>query len=196
MSLKNRVIEILLSIGCVKFGEFILSSGIKSNVYVDLRRIISYPREFKEIALISSEFLRNLEFDVIAGVESSGIPLATSLSLFLSKPLIYVRKESKNHGLKKMIEGEYSQGQKILVVDDVSTTGSSIIKAVETLRSNGLRVSEAFVIVDRGEGAVERLREIDVNLKYIVTLEELLGKLKERGETSSLEVRGVCNGST
>ncbi|MEM1676801.1 MAG: orotate phosphoribosyltransferase, partial [Nitrososphaerota archaeon] len=61
MSLKNRVIEILLSIGCVKFGEFILSSGIKSNVYVDLRRIISYPREFKEIALISSEFLRNLE---------------------------------------------------------------------------------------------------------------------------------------
>lgn len=196
MSLKNRVIEILLSIGCVKFGEFVLSSGVKSNIYVDLRKLISYPKEFKEIALISSEFLRNLEFDVIAGVESSGIPLATSISLFLSKPLIYVRKESKNHGLKKMIEGEYREDQIALVIDDVSTTGNSIIKAVEILRSNGLRVSEAFVIVDRGEGAVEKLREININLKYILTLKELLSKLKERSEVSSVEVRGMCNGST
>lgn len=186
MRSKDRIIDILVSLGCVKFGDFVLSSGKRSNVYVDLRKVISHPREFAELVKLSSPMVSRLPFDLLAGVESGGIPFATAFSLRLMKPLIYVRKEPKDHGLKKMIEGEYLLGSRVLVIDDVSTTGNSIARAVETLRMNGLEVSDAFVLVEREEGAAEKLASMNVKLHSAVTLREVMSRsladIRERAE--------------
>ncbi|MEM1583333.1 MAG: orotate phosphoribosyltransferase [Nitrososphaerota archaeon] len=182
---KDRLAEILIATNCVRFGEFTLSSGAKSDVYVDMRRIISHPTEFMELVKISIEVVAKMKFDVLAGVESGGIPFATAIGLQLKKPIIYIRKESKDHGLRKLVEGEYRNGDIALVVDDVSTSGNSISRAIETLRSSNIVVNEAFVIVDREEGARERLRQLNVNLHYLITLREVLSTLHER--TSGLQ---------
>lgn len=176
---KDRLAEILISTSCVKFGEFILSSGARSNVYVDMRKIISHPAEFMELVKICVRIVVDMKFDVLAGVESGGIPFATALGIELKKPIIYVRKESKNHGLKKLVEGEYRNGDIALVVDDVSTTGNSISRAVETLRSNNIIVNDAFVIVDREEGAREKLEQLNINLHHLITLREILSIMRE-----------------
>lgn len=176
---KDRLAEILISTNCVKFGEFILSSGAKSNVYIDMRKIISHPAEFTEIIHISTRVIHNLKFNILAGVESGGIPFATALAIELKKPLIYVRKESKTHGLKKLIEGEYKEGDTVLVIDDVSTTGNSIARAVEALRSSEIVVSDAFVIVDREEGAREKLEQMNVRLHSLITLREVLSSISK-----------------
>lgn len=178
---KSRLADILISTSCVKFGEFVLSSGARSNVYVDMRKIISHPVEFMELVRICVGFVSKINFDVLAGVESGGVPFAIALGIELKKPVIYVRKESKIHGLKKLVEGEYRNGDLALIIDDVSTTGNSISRAVETLRSSNIVVNEAFVIVDREEGAREKLKQLNVNLHYLITLREILSTMHERG---------------
>lgn len=188
---KDRLAEILISTNCVKFGEFILSSGVKSNVYVDMRKIISHPAEFMELIRIYAGMVSNLKFDILAGVESGGIPFATAIGVELKKPIIYVRKEYKNHGLKKLIEGEYKERDIALVIDDVSTTGSSIARAVEVLELNNLIVYDAFVIVDRGEGAREKLQQLNIKLHYLITLEEILSLVSHQASIShTKEIRG------
>ncbi|HFC49558.1 MAG TPA: orotate phosphoribosyltransferase, partial [Thermofilum sp.] len=93
----------------------------------------------------------------------------------MKKPLIYVRKERKEHGTKKIIEGDFKPGAKVLVVDDVATTGGSILRAVNALRSAGLVVEHALVVVDRLEGAEEALSRVGVRLFSLVTLKDLVG---------------------
>jgi len=188
---KDRLAEILISTNCVKFGEFILSSGAKSNVYVDMRKIISHPAEFMELIRIYTRMVSNLKFDILAGVESGGIPFATAIGVELKKPIIYVRKEYKNHGLKKLIEGEYKERDIALVIDDVSTTGSSIARAVEVLKSNNLIVYDAFVIVDREEGAREKLQQLNIKLHYLITLKEILSLMSYQASMPyTKEIRG------
>ena len=188
---KHRLAEILISTNCVRFGEFILSSGAKSNVYVDMRKILSHPAEFMELIRVYAKMVSNLNFDILAGVESGGISFATALGVELKKPIIYVRKESKNHGLKKLIEGDYREKDIALVVDDVSTTGSSIARAVEALKSNHLIVYDAFVIVDREEGAREKLQQLNINLHCLITLREILSMISQQASIpNASEIRG------
>ena len=101
------VAELLKRIGAVKFGEFVLSSGKKSNVYVDLRKLPSYPEAFREIVWAMAERAGKIDFDLLCGVAVGGLPLATAVAYEMGKPLIYVRKERKEHGTKKIIEGDF-----------------------------------------------------------------------------------------
>ncbi|MCD6421490.1 MAG: orotate phosphoribosyltransferase [Thaumarchaeota archaeon] len=181
MSYIDEVVTLLRRSNCLRRGEFTLSSGRKTRVYIDLRSILSHPKEFKMLVSFCNQSIKGLDFEVLAGVESSGIPLATALALENDLPMIYVRKEAKAHGLGKIIEGDFKPGRKVLVVDDVATTGSSLARAVEALRSAGLLVSDAFTIVDRREGAGERLASLNVKLTPLITLDQILSRLNGGG---------------
>lgn len=171
---RGNVIQAILKAGCVLKGEFRLSSGKVSDVYVDLRKLYSHPREVKIVAEELAKHASSVGCDVIAGIETGGIPLATMVAFILDKPLIYVRKKPKEHGTQKLIEGDASLGGLSLIVDDVATTGSSLIRAVNALRESGFYVENALVVVDRGEGAEQALKGLGVNLRSLTTLKDLL----------------------
>jgi len=172
--MSGEVAKALLRAGCLLQGEFKLSSGGVSRFYVDVRRVYSHPSEAKIVAGALAEVAGKLGCDVVAGVESGGIPLATMVAFILDKPLVYVRKKPKEHGTQKMIEGDPNVKGVAVVVDDVATTGSSILRAVSALREAGFSVSDALVVVDRGEGAAQNLEKAGVRLHALLTLKELL----------------------
>lgn len=166
--------KLLWEIEAVKFGEFRLTSGKISNVYVDLRKLPSHPEVFRYVVAELAEKVEETEFDLICGIAVGGLPLATAIAYVLHKPMIYVRKEKKEHGTGRLVEGDWAAGSTALLVDDVATTGGSLREAAEILISNGLRVEKALVVVDRLEGAREALAQLGIELMSLITLDELL----------------------
>jgi len=166
--------ECLWRIGAVQRGLFKLSSGRVSSVYVDLRKLPSHPAEFKEVVRSLAGLAEHFSADYVCGIAVGGLPLATALAYELGKPLIYVRRERKDHGTMKQLEGDYSRGARVLLVDDVATTGGTLSEATRVLRSEGLEVEAALVVVDREEGAREALRSLGVELLSLTTLRRLL----------------------
>ncbi|KXB05325.1 hypothetical protein AKJ50_01245 [candidate division MSBL1 archaeon SCGC-AAA382A13] len=177
---KKNIAKTIHEIKGIKFGEFTLTSGKTSPYYVDLRIIPSYPNLLKEIgeicALLIEDEIKGEH--KIAGVPTSGLPFATVVSQKLELPLLYVRKKKKSHGQKKNIEGEFEEG-KIVLIDDVSTTGGSLLDAVETIRDAGGSVRHAVVVLDREEGAEENLRQVGVDLHACFSISDLIEYLKE-----------------
>ncbi|MGA2490689.1 MAG: orotidine-5'-phosphate decarboxylase [Anaerolineales bacterium] len=164
----------LLEAGCVKFGEFTLKSGLKSPIYVDLRRLVTYPRLLEQVASAYLPVLESLEFDRLAGLPYAAIPIVTAISLQAGYPVIYPRKETKAYGTKAEIEGEYQAGETVVVVDDVTTTGGSKFEGIEKLTGAGLKVKDVVVLIDRQSGAKEALAEAGFRLHAVLTITELL----------------------
>lgn len=164
----------LLSAGCIKFGNFTLKSGLISPIYIDLRQIISYPNLLGKVAQAYQPLLADLQFSRIAGLPYAAIPIATAISLQGNYPMIYPRKETKTYGTKADIEGEYYQGERVLIIDDLATTGGSKFEAIEKLTSVGLIVNDIVVLIDRQSGAKESLRQAGFNLHAVLTISELL----------------------
>ncbi|MET1160347.1 MAG: orotate phosphoribosyltransferase [Thermoprotei archaeon] len=183
--LEDLVVEMYRK-GTIKFGEFTLSSGRKSPYYIDLRILPSYPQLFRRImkALVDLINQDNVEFDVVAGIETSGIIYASYLGCLLGKAIAYVRKKAKEYGTMRMVEG-IVENKKVLLIDDVSTTGSTLYRAVESLREAGAIVEYAYVLIDRGEGAVEKLVAINVVLRPLMRFSEVLEILWRKGLISS-----------
>jgi uridine monophosphate synthetase len=172
----------LLSAGCIKFGEFTLKSGLVSPIYIDLRRIISYPKLLEQVGAAYLPLLEKLKFDRIAGLPYAAIPIATAISLAGNYPMIYPRKEAKSYGTKAEIEGEYHPGETIAVIDDLATTGSSKFEAIEKLTAVGLVVKDVVVLIDRQSGAKESLSEAGFNLHAVLTIREMLDYWEEAGK--------------
>lgn len=164
----------LLEAGCIKFGEFTLKSGLKSPIYIDLRRIISYPKLLAEVAQAYLPLISSLQFSRLAGLPYAAIPIATAISLAGDYPMIYPRKEVKAYGTKAEIEGEYHPGETALVVDDLATTGGSKFEAIEKLTGVGLVVKDVVVLVDRQSGAKESLAEAGYAMHAVLTISEML----------------------
>ena len=148
---QDIVAKILIDIESIKFSfdkHFTLTSGNKSPVYVDCRKIISFVKERNTILDFAKEYFKenNLEFDILAGGETAGIPYAAFLSEKLQKKMIYVRKKSKRFGKNQQIEGYYTKGQKAILIEDLATDGGSKVIFVEALRNSGLEVSDIFVV--------------------------------------------------
>jgi orotate phosphoribosyltransferase len=162
--------------GMVKIGEFTLSSGIKSPFYIDLRRLYSYPELARRVVSELASRIPMDRVDVIAGIETAGIPLATYLACITNKPLVYVRKERKQHGSGSIVEGNV-HGMRVVVVDDVVTTGNSFLKAINNLREEGGLPVLAAAIVDRGQGARRLLMDHGVELVSLTTAIELFREL-------------------
>lgn len=181
-SAQKSLADELLSAGCIKFGEFTLKSGLKSPIYIDLRRIISYPKLLEQIGAAYLPLLKDLKFDRIAGLPYAAIPIATAISLAGNYPMIYPRKEVKTYGTKAEIEGEYHAGERVAVIDDLATTGGSKFEAIEKLTGAGLVVKDVVVLVDRQSGAKESLAQAGYSMHAVLTIGQLLGYWEESGK--------------
>ena len=146
----------LIKVNAVKFGEFILSSGKKSNVYVDIKLALTYPDILKLVVNAMVEKLKNLKFDKIACIELGGVPVAVGLALELKKPFVILRKQAKSYGIKADYIGEINENERFIVVEDVTTTGNSALSVVDRLRNYKAQVVAVLVVVDREEGAKDK----------------------------------------
>ncbi len=140
----------LFDIGCLLFGDYVQASGAVFNYYIDLRQIISDPNLFHRVLHAYAGQLEELLFDRIAGIPYGSLPTATGLSLLLHKPLLYPRKEVKAHGARRLIEGDFEEGDRVVVVDDILITGGSVLEGIAKLESSGLEVEDVVVFIDHG----------------------------------------------
>jgi len=168
---RNMLKEMLENCGAIKYGEFTLTSGKKSSYYVDIKLASTEPEILKKIA---SEMSKYVESDKIAGMELGAVPIASAVSLETEKPFLMIRKESKGHGTEGRLEGKLTEGEKVTVVEDVTTTGGSAVETVKVLRDLGAEVEKVLVVVDRNEGAEKRLREEGVELISLISADDLL----------------------
>ncbi len=174
----------LIASQCVRFGEFKLKSGALSPIYLDLRRLVSHPAILKRVAQAYAEKLRELNFDRLAGIPYSALPIATAIALEMNRPMIYPRREVKDYGTQAAVEGDYTAGETIAVIDDLATTGDSKIEAIQKLESVGLKVKDIIVLIDRGQGAGPMLAEAGYQLQAVVTLPDLLVEWLRSGSIS------------
>jgi len=174
--MKSQVCTILTRIGALKFGTFTLSSGKLSPYYIDLRLVPSYPEAFQKITDFYVNLAENLvglnKFKRIAGIPTAGIPFSSVLAIKLQKPFIYVRKEIKRHGRERMIEGILMPGDRVLLVDDLVTSGQTLIDAANALRCEGATVNDALVLIDREEGAKKNLAKVEITLHCLMGIRE------------------------
>ncbi len=163
--------EEIVRLGAFEKGDFTLTSGRKSNFYIDLRIAITKPDFLEKVAVDMSQRLGFCKR--IAAVELGAVPLAAALSLETGIPYLMVRKTRKEHGAGKTVEGDLEAGEKVFFVEDTVTTGGTLIRGIEAVRELGGVVDTALVIVDREEGAKENLAAIGVNLLSLASIDRL-----------------------
>lgn len=178
---KNYIFEVLEKTGALKFGDFTLASGAKSKYYIDMRIIPNFPKEFDKLIMEAVKYIQHNCSDVegVVGIPLAAIPFGTLIANKLMKPYYILRKEPKEHGLMKMVEGEIGKGQKILLVDDLISSGFSKVFAIEALRNEGAEVTDMFVFIDRTpEGLVEFEQQYNIKVHYLVNAKEILERAK------------------
>ena len=171
----------LADLGALQFGDFTLASGKRSPMYVDLRLLVSQPNLMQAAARAYAAKLDLLECDRIAGIPYAALPIGMAVSLASGVPLIYNRKESKSHGLGKDIEGLWQPGERVVIIEDVITTGGSIVSSVELFRAAGLVVEDAVVLLDRQQGGVENLANAGIRVHSVLELGDVLDLLAKTG---------------
>ena len=181
----------LHDVGCVQFGQFTLASGRQSPIYVDLRRMGASAALLKGAARAYAEMLRPLGFDHVAGVPYAALPIGTAVALELNCSLVYPRKEAKDYGTGKTVEGVFESGQRAVVVEDLVTSGGSALTAIEVLEGVGLAVSDVAVLIDREQGAPQNLAERGYRLHAALTMADILAVLRAAGRISAEQVEAV-----
>ncbi|MSS85610.1 MAG: orotate phosphoribosyltransferase [Thaumarchaeota archaeon] len=168
----------------IKFGDFTLASGKSSSYYVDLRLVPSYPHEFRMmVKYLENQITKDIgleNFESIVSVPTGGLVIASALAFEVIKPLVYVRSKPKDYGTSKSVEGKIHNGMKVVMIDDVATTGGSIVNAIKSLTEVNVKVKDAYVIVDRMEGADESLAELGVKLHSILNILQITEILYEQ----------------
>ena len=168
----------------IKFGDFTLASGKKSSYYVDLRLVPSYPHQFRTmIKYLQNNIAESVgldNFDSLVSVPTGGLVIASALAIETVKPLIYVRSKPKDYGTSKSVEGQIHEGMKVVMIDDVATTGGSVVNAIKSLKEADITIEDAYVIVNRMEGADEALKELGVKLHSITDIIQITQALHEQ----------------
>lgn len=188
--IKSIILE-LFAIGAIKFGQFTLKSGTSSPIYIDLRLIISYPHLLKRISAALWNLASRLSFDRVCGVPYTALPIATAISLQHEIPMVLRRKEAKEYGTKKMIEGVFHPKDTCLIIEDVITSGSSILETAASLEKEGMQIEDALVILNREQGGKERLKEKGIFLHPLISIFDLLKVLFYEKKISEDEFRSA-----
>jgi len=187
----RRLARTLYNAGCVQFGDFVLHSGAHSPVYVDLRRLASYPAALQEVARHYAALLRGLTYDRLAAIPYAGMPIGTAVSLLTGDSMIYPRREAKGYGTRRSIEGEYRAGERVVLVDDLISTGGSKLEALAPLLDAGLTCSDVVVLIDREQGGAQDLAAHGYRLHASVTLRELVTALEADNLISAADAARV-----
>ena len=161
----------------IKFGNFTLSSGKKSSYYIDLRLVPSFPHQFrkmiKNLQKLIIEKIGLDNFDSLVSIPTGGLIIGSALAIETVKPLIYVRNKPKDYGTAKSIEGKISSDMQVMMIDDIATTGTSVLNGIKQLKAEGLLISNACVIINRLEGADKILNSVGVTLHQLTDILEI-----------------------
>jgi len=171
----------LFDIGCLLFGEYVQASGATFSYYIDLRKIISNPHIFNQVLDAYGDIVQQLEFDRIAGIPYGALPTATGLALNLQRPMIFPRKEVKAHGTRRLIEGNFNPGEKVVVIDDILISGKSVMEGADKLKSAGLVIDDIVVFIDHEGGVKQRLADNGYKAYSVLSISEITNTLYEAG---------------
>lgn len=178
--MRNIVLQ-LYDIGAIKFGTFTLKSGIVSPIYIDLRETISFPSLLQAISEAMWQKVAHKKFDRVCGVPYTALPMASYLSIKYNCPMVMRRKEVKDYGTKKVIEGVFAQKHNCLVLEDLITSGASIFETITPLEEVGMTVSDIVVFLDRQQGGRKKVEDKGYNIHPVITLHEVLSILEDNG---------------
>ncbi|MEZ5336315.1 MAG: orotate phosphoribosyltransferase [Methanolobus sp.] len=171
---KLALIDALKACGAVKFGDFTLASGKKSTYYIDIKKASTDPATLKVIAKEAGAVIKGLEIDAVGGVVLGGVPLATAVSIETELPLVLIRKSEKDYGTGGRFVGDFAEGSRILLLEDVTTSGGSVMDAIKAIREAGAVVDSVITVVDRESGAEKSLADMDVKLIPLVRASDLI----------------------
>jgi orotate phosphoribosyltransferase len=182
-AIKVEICKILNKIGALQFGAFKLTSGKMSPYYIDLRVVPSFPDAFQKVCNFYVDFIKDeigiKNFERIAGIPVAGIPFASLIAYNLKKPFLYIRKGVRFHGRQKRIEGILAPGDRVLIIDDLITTGLSLGKAAKAITAEGGVVNNAVVLLDREEGGKAKLEKSGIKVHVLLNISEIANMLYE-----------------
>jgi orotate phosphoribosyltransferase len=171
---KQELIAALKACGAVRYGNFTLTSGKKTKYYIDIKKASTDPKTLKLIARQAAIKIEDMDVSTVAGIELGSVPLATAVSMETELPLLIVRKATKDYGTKSRFVGEIKPKDKIVMLEDVTTTGGSVRDAIKIVREVGASVKHIISVVDREEGAKEKMKEEGAELFPLVSASDLL----------------------
>ena len=194
-AMKAELCRILNKIGALEFGVFKLTTGRTSPYYIDLRIVPSFPDAFRIVCNLYMKLIRSEigteSFDRIAGIPTAGIPFASFLAYKLRKPFLYTRPLKRLHGRERRVEGILMPGDRVLLIDDLVTTGRSLRRASEAIRAEGGVVSDAVVLLDREESGKERLTACEVTLHSLLSAGDAADGLCQMGALTEDQLKMI-----
>jgi orotate phosphoribosyltransferase len=174
MTKREKLILALLKTKCIEFGAFKLKSGVISPYYIDIRKLVSYPKLLKKVAMVYWSLVKKLKFHRLAGVPYAALPVASVMTALYNVPMVYTRKEQQTHGITKLVQGEHKKGETVVVIDDIITTGASKLMMIKPLEKSGLKVKDVVLLIDRENGGKEIIEKAGYRLQTVFLMTEIL----------------------
>lgn len=193
-NLKRDLIKELYKIEAIQIKNVHLKSGLLTPLYFDMRIVISHYEILGLLTHLMRERVSESAFDLICGVPYGAIPLTTAIAIFGKYPMIMLRKEAKGYGNKKLIEGVFKKGDSCALIEDVITTGSSIMESIEKLESEGLTIKDIFVVIDREQDGIAHVQKYGYKVHALFTVSEVLQILFDENIISHEQCNAIKQG--
>ena len=193
--LRQKIALSLYDIGAIQLGKYRFQGGRTARIYLDLHLIVSFPDTLRLVCEGYQALLEKIPFDILAAQPVAGLPICTALSLSMNVPMIYPRKVAKSYGTGRSVEGVWEVGQTAVIVDDVIHTGESVLQAAVSLKTAGIQVKDAVVLIDRESPTVKTLFGEEYNLFSLFTVSSLLSTLEENGRITQKQLTKALKSS-